>query len=106
MANYITTDTELTSVADEIRSKGRTNSPLVYPTGYVAAIRNLKEAADLFPVGSYYASEDGTDDPAVITGIGTWRKISPANTVNELMNVSGLDDFVTIGTLYVWKRTA
>lgn len=63
-------------------------------------------AAILFPVGSFYASENGNDNPATILGVGTWRKISPANTVNELKNQSGVDDFVTVGTLYVWKRTA
>ena len=56
------------------------------------------------PVGGYYASENGTDNPYTIYGLGSWRKISPANTVNELLNLSGEDDFVTIGTLYVWKR--
>lgn len=56
------------------------------------------------PVGGYYASEDGDDNPYVIYGFGTWRKISPANTVEELLNQGGEDDFVTIGSLYVWKR--
>ena len=55
-------------------------------------------------VGGYYASENGSDDPRQIIGSGSWRKISPANTVDELKNLSGEDDFVTIGTLYVWKR--
>ena len=55
-------------------------------------------------VGGFYASENGSDNPAQIFGLGTWRKISPATTVNELLNLSGEDDFVTIGTLYVWKR--
>ena len=56
------------------------------------------------PVGGFHASEDGTDDPYAIYGVGSWRKISPANTVDELKNLSGEDDFVTIGTLYVWQR--
>ena len=56
------------------------------------------------PVGGYYASENGSDNPTQITGFGSWRNISPANTVNELKNLSGEDDFVTIGSLYVWKR--
>ena len=55
-------------------------------------------------VGGYYASESGSDDPRTIVGSGSWRKIPPANTVNELKNLSGEDDFVTIGTLFVWKR--
>ena len=35
---YITTDTELTSVADAIRSKGGTSDKLAYPDGFVDAI--------------------------------------------------------------------
>ncbi len=56
------------------------------------------------PVGGYYASENENDNPRTIIGTGSWRKISPANTVAELKNLSGEDEFVTVGTLYVWKR--
>ena len=38
MADYLTTDTELTSVANAIRTKGGTSAQLVYPTGFVSAI--------------------------------------------------------------------
>ena len=38
MANYITTDTELTSVADAIRAKGGTSAPLAFPDGFVSAV--------------------------------------------------------------------
>jgi len=38
MANYLTTDAELTSVANAIRTKGGTQADLVYPTGFVNAI--------------------------------------------------------------------
>lgn len=38
---YLTTNTELASVADAIRSKGGTSSPLVYPTGFVSAINAI-----------------------------------------------------------------
>ena len=41
MANYITTDTELTSVANAIRTKGGTSESLTYPAGFVAAIQNI-----------------------------------------------------------------
>ena len=60
--------------------------------------------ATSFVVGGFYASENGSDNPGQILGFGTWRKISPANRVAELKNLDGQDDFVTIGTLYVWKR--
>lgn len=41
MANYLTTDTELTSIANAIRTKGGTNSNLTFPTGFVSAINDI-----------------------------------------------------------------
>lgn len=41
MANYITTDTELTSIANAIRAKGGTSASLEYPTAFVSAIQNI-----------------------------------------------------------------
>ena len=38
---YSTTNTELKSIADAIRAKGGTASPLVYPTGFVSSIDAL-----------------------------------------------------------------
>ena len=41
MANYIVTDTELTSIADAIRTKGGTQGSLTFPNGFVTAIGNI-----------------------------------------------------------------
>ena len=38
MADYLTTDTDLTAVANAIREKGGTSAALVWPSGYVDAI--------------------------------------------------------------------
>lgn len=38
MANYLTTDTDLTAVADAIREKGGTSAPLNFPQGFVDAV--------------------------------------------------------------------
>ena len=38
MSNYIVTDSELTSVANAIRTKGGTNGSLVFPGGFTSAI--------------------------------------------------------------------
>lgn len=38
MANYLTTDTDLTAVANAIRTKGGTSASLAFPTGFVNAI--------------------------------------------------------------------
>ena len=41
MADYLTTDTELTSIANAIRTKGGTAASLTYPTGFVSAINAI-----------------------------------------------------------------
>ena len=41
MANYLTTDTDLTAVADAIRTKGGTNATLTFPSGFVSAINAI-----------------------------------------------------------------
>ena len=41
MANYLTTDTELASVADAIRGKTGGSEDLVYPAGFVSAIEGI-----------------------------------------------------------------
>lgn len=41
MAHYITTDTELTAVADAIRTKGGTSNPLAFPDGFVSAVEAI-----------------------------------------------------------------
>lgn len=39
--NYLTTNTELKSIADAIRTKGNTSASLVFPTGFINAIENI-----------------------------------------------------------------
>ena len=41
MADYLVTDTELTSVASAIRTKGGTSANLLFPTEFVSAIQNI-----------------------------------------------------------------
>lgn len=41
MADYLVTDTELTAIADAIRTKGGTSSALEFPTGFVTEIGNI-----------------------------------------------------------------
>lgn len=60
MANYLTTDTELTSIANAIRTKGGTQAQLTYPTGFVSAINDI-------PTGG------GTKPDIVLTGNQAFR---------------------------------
>ena len=55
MADYITNTTELTSIANAIRTKGGTSASLTYPTGFVAAINAI-------PTGGGDGWEDITNE--------------------------------------------
>lgn len=41
MADYLVTDTELTSIADAIRTKGGTSAALTFPAGFVSAVNDI-----------------------------------------------------------------
>ena len=41
MADYLTTDTDLTTVADAIRTKGGTSAALEWPSGFAQAIADI-----------------------------------------------------------------
>lgn len=60
MADYLTTDTELTSVADAIRTKGGTSAALTYPAGFVSAIQAIPTG--ITPTGTVSITENGTVD--------------------------------------------
>ena len=49
MAEYLTNTTDLTKVADAIRTKGGTSDPLVYPDGFVTAIGNIQTGGRPMP---------------------------------------------------------
>lgn len=61
MTDYLTTDTDLTSVANAIRTKGGTSAQLSFPTGFVSAINAI-------PTGG---------------GGGTWSDVSSSFTVTN-----------------------
>lgn len=48
MAVYLTTDTDLTSVADAIRTKGGTSAQLEFPGGFVTAIGDISGGGELY----------------------------------------------------------
>ena len=60
MADYIATDTELTTVADAIRAKGGTSSALEWPSGYAQAIANIPTG--ITPTGTISITSNGTHD--------------------------------------------
>lgn len=48
MANYIATDTDLTAVADAIRSKGGKSGQLAFPQGFVDAIDGISGGEEIY----------------------------------------------------------
>ena len=60
MADYLTTDTELESIADAIRAKGATSALLIYPSGFVSAIQAIPTGTT--PTGTINISANGTYD--------------------------------------------
>ena len=60
MADYKVTDTELTSIANAIRTKGGTQSQLVFPAGFVSAINAIPSGGGGSIVFKDYALFDGS----------------------------------------------
>lgn len=50
MAEYLTNTTDLTSVANAIRTKGGTTAQLVYPSGFVSAINAIETGGSATPI--------------------------------------------------------
>ena len=51
MANYIVNDTDLTSVANAIRTKSGTSGQLAFPSGFVSAVNSIDEIATMIITG-------------------------------------------------------
>lgn len=74
---YITTDEELTSIADAIRSKGGTSAQLVYPTGFITAIGNISTGSGTVQSSkSYTVSDSGSATISPDTGYDTMAAVA------------------------------
>lgn len=60
MADYKVTDTELTSIANAIRTKGGTQAQLEFPTGFVSAVQAIPTGGNIQPLS---VTENGTYTP-------------------------------------------
>lgn len=71
MADYKVTDTELTAVANAIRTKGGTQAQLEWHTGFVSAIGDISSATlgtkTVTANGTYTASSDNLDGFSSVT---------------------------------------
>ena len=57
MANYLTTDTDLTSVANAIRTKGGTSAQLAFPAGFVSAVEAIPTGGGGYTVEDYLSKD-------------------------------------------------
>lgn len=89
MANYLTTDTELTSIANAIRTKGGTQAQLTYPTGFVSAINDI-------PTGG------GTKPNIVLTGDQGFR--FQGSNGSELVNAANYTTSNITNLVYMFYR--
>ena len=72
MADYKVTDTELTSIANAIRTKGGTQAQLEFPTGFVSAVQAIPTGGGVIvPLSAtqngVYTPPSGTDGYAPVT---------------------------------------
>lgn len=92
MTDYLTTDTELTSVADAIRTKGGTSAALEWPSGYAQAIADIPSGgATWYRIGGVYGQTtynsvtiDGTYYNDTSTGVRMGYAPSGATVTVEL----------------------
>lgn len=93
MANYIATDTELTTVADAIRTKGGTSAALEWPSGFAQAIADIPSGggATLYKIDGVYGQAmfysvtiDGTYYNDTSTGVRMGYAPSGATVTVEL----------------------
>lgn len=77
MTNYLTADTDLTAVANAIRTKGGTSAPLTFPAGFVSAVEAIETGSGgsdatlitktITENGTYAATDDNADGFSSVT---------------------------------------
>lgn len=109
MADYLTTDTELTSIANAIRTKGGTSASLSYPTEFVTAIQNLPTGGANLQTKSKTYTPSGSQQTDTITPDSGYDGMSSVGvTVNAVptADVNGSIDhaeYVTVSNQRKWR---
>lgn len=83
-----------------------TNTPTATGTYYGKTVIDGSILQIAYPVGSLYATETSTDDPATILGFGTWTKYAPKDLTWDDAEVTWAESVGVTDDVYVWKRTA
>lgn len=102
MAMYLASDSEITSIADAIRTKGGTSSALVFPTDFVTAIQNIPsgggtDVSDTTAVagdvlsGKYFYTSAGVKTQGTITSKAaqTYTPSTSDQTISSGQYLSG-----------------
>lgn len=92
---YLTTDVELTSIANAIRAKVGTSAPLEYPDGFVSAIENIPSGGENVASNIVYVDYEYTHTETSSATISTWVL---NKTAQELL------DLLTSGNIVFIKR--
>ena len=116
MAEYLTNTTDLTSVANAIRTKGGTTELLTYPDEFVTAIQDIKTGTELKIIvtvesganvtatkGSLSVSGTSVDGTCtlVVPEIGTWSVSATLNgQTSNTQNVSVVDSYAVELTFF------
>ena len=83
-----------------------TNTPTATGTYYGKTVIDGSILQIAYPVGSLYATETSTDNPATILGFGTWTKYAPKDLTWDDAEVTWAESVGVTDDVYVWKRTA
>lgn len=81
MSNYLATDTDLTAVADAIRTKGGTSASLAFPSDFVSAINAISGGG-------------GGGDGEVVGNILTFHCATVEIGANTISSTSALADYL------------
>ena len=81
MTNYLTTDTELTSVANAIRTKGGTQATLSWPSGFVSAIGNISSGSQI--LDGYTCVDFDPDDGGYIDSVADFYAMVDVTVLNQ-----------------------
>ena len=102
MANYLTTDTELTSIANAIRTKGGTNAQLTFPTGFVTAINNISTGGAAEVAATLYTANTGNKNSFSLDNNGGYYIGDPA-IFNAVINYAQYGMVADSNGYVIWK---
>lgn len=86
---YITNSTELTAVADAIRSKGGTSDSLSFPAGFVSAIENIPTGGSPSVKNLVFIDYDGSEVSSYTTQEALALTALPANPSHTGLTAQG-----------------